>query len=50
MRHHAKEITEEQFPKTFDVAGNKLPLRYRFEPGHPEDGITLTVPLALLTM
>ncbi|MEO8135524.1 MAG: DUF3418 domain-containing protein, partial [Betaproteobacteria bacterium] len=48
MRHHAAQVTEEQFPATMDVAGNSLPLRYRFEPGHPEDGITLTLPLALL--
>ncbi|MEP7084116.1 MAG: ATP-dependent RNA helicase HrpA, partial [Betaproteobacteria bacterium] len=48
MRHHAAQITEEQFPETLPVAGNALPLRYRFEPGHPEDGVTLTVPLALL--
>ena len=48
MRHHASDITQAQFPETMDVAGNALPLRYRFEPGHPEDGITLTVPLALL--
>src|SRR5215213_8901627 len=25
-----------------------LPLSYRFEPGHPADGVTLTVPLAVL--
>jgi ATP-dependent helicase HrpA len=48
MRHHAAQVTEEQFPETMQVSGNVLPLRYRFEPGHPEDGITLTVPLALL--
>ena len=48
MRHHAAQITEEQFPEIMQVAGNALLLRYRFEPGHPEDGITLTVPLALL--
>ncbi len=48
MRHHAGQVTEEQFPETLPVAGNALPLRYRFEPGHSEDGVTLTVPLALL--
>ncbi|MBK7470820.1 MAG: ATP-dependent RNA helicase HrpA [Betaproteobacteria bacterium] len=48
MRHHATQVTEEQFPETMQVAGNALPLAYRFEPGHPADGITLTVPLALL--
>ena len=48
MRHHASDVTEEQFPETIDVAGNALAVRYRFDPGHPEDGLTLTVPLALL--
>ena len=30
------------------MAGTTLPLKYRFAPGHPLDGLTLTVPLALL--
>ena len=30
------------------MAGTQLPLRYRFAPGQPKDGLTLTVPLALL--
>ena len=30
------------------MAGVRLPLKYRFAPGHPLDGLTLTVPLALL--
>ena len=30
------------------MAGASLPLAYRFAPGHPLDGLTLTVPLALL--
>ncbi len=48
MRHAAADITEEQFPETLDAGGAKLALGYRFEPGHPLDGVTLTVPLALL--
>ena len=48
MRHHAAHVTEAQFPESVQIAGNALPLTYRFEPGHPDDGITLTVPLALL--
>jgi ATP-dependent helicase HrpA len=30
------------------MAGTELPLGYRFAPGQPNDGLTLTVPLALL--
>ena len=48
MRHAAAAVTEEQFPEFLDMAGAKLPLKYRFAPGHPLDGLTLTVPLALL--
>jgi ATP-dependent helicase HrpA len=48
MRHAAASITEEQFPETMVMAGASLPLKYRFSPGHPLDGLTLTVPLALL--
>jgi ATP-dependent helicase HrpA len=48
MRHAARWVTEDLFPETFDVQGNALPLKYRFEPEHPLDGLTLTVPLTLL--
>ena len=48
MRHAATSITEAQFPQTLPMAGAELPLKYRFAPGHPLDGLTLTVPLALL--
>ena len=44
----AAAVTDDQFPDTLEVAGMKLPLRYRFEPGHEEDGVTVTLPLALL--
>ncbi|MCB5187755.1 ATP-dependent RNA helicase HrpA [Methylobacillus caricis] len=48
MRHGAAGITEVQFPESFEMDGVKLPLKYRFEPGHVLDGVTATVPLALL--
>ena len=48
MRHAAQHVTEELFPETLAMAGATLPLKYRFAPGHPLDGLTLTVPLALL--
>jgi ATP-dependent helicase HrpA len=48
MRHAAAAVTAEQFPEAVDVGGAKLPLNYRFDPGDPLDGLTLTVPLALL--
>ena len=48
MRHGASAVTEEQYPEQVEMAGVRLPLKYRFAPGHPLDGLTLTVPLALL--
>jgi ATP-dependent helicase HrpA len=48
MRHGASGVTEAQFPERMEAAGAQLKLAYRFEPGHPLDGVTLTVPLHLL--
>jgi ATP-dependent helicase HrpA len=48
MRHGAESVTEELFPRTLAAGEAALPLAYRFEPGHPLDGVTVSVPLALL--
>lgn len=48
MQHSAGDITEEQYPKQLLVNNTPLPLSYHFEPGSIDDGVTLTVPLALL--
>src|SRR5262249_30479753 len=48
MQHAAAGITEAQFPERIRVAGKELKLAYRFEPGHPLDGVTAIVPLHLL--
>ena len=48
MRHAAAAVTVELYPETMVLAGTTLPVKYRFSPGHPLDGLTLTVPLALL--
>lgn len=37
-----------RFPEHLEINGNRLALRYRFEPGHPYDGVTLSVPAPLL--
>ncbi len=39
---------EETFPNTLHIGPTELPLVYHFEPGHAEDGVTLTVPQAAL--
>ncbi|HGO7295339.1 TPA: DUF3418 domain-containing protein [Neisseria meningitidis] len=48
MQHSAAHITEEQFPKFWQTADGKFELSYRFEPHHPLDGVTLTLPLTVL--
>ncbi|MCF8185652.1 MAG: ATP-dependent RNA helicase HrpA [Sulfuritalea sp.] len=48
MRHGADAITAVQFPEKMLLDGVEVPLKYRFEPGHILDGVTATVPLALL--
>ncbi len=48
MQREVPEAAESLYPASLTVAGNQLPLIYRFEPGAPDDGVTLTVPLPLL--
>jgi ATP-dependent helicase HrpA len=44
----AHELSPERYPDQLVVRGATLPLAYRFDPGEDDDGITATVPLALL--
>jgi ATP-dependent helicase HrpA len=48
MRHGAESVTEELFPRQLHMGDAQFPLAYRFEPGHPMDGVTINVPLASL--
>lgn len=48
MRHGADAVTEQQFPEKLLLDGHEIELKYRFEPGHVLDGVTATIPLALL--
>jgi len=48
MRHAASAVTEALYPQSLHVAGGDFALDYRFAPGHPLDGLTVTVPLARL--
>ena len=36
------------YPAVLELAGQRLPLEYRYTPGSEDDGVTLRVPLALL--
>ncbi|MCU7959150.1 MAG: ATP-dependent RNA helicase HrpA [gamma proteobacterium symbiont of Bathyaustriella thionipta] len=44
----ADENMDEQFPEQMELEGVALPLRYHFEPGQPDDGVTLKIPVSLL--
>ncbi|MFB2585914.1 ATP-dependent RNA helicase HrpA [Herbiconiux liukaitaii] len=44
----APEVDETEFPAMWQQGDQRLALRYRFEPGSDDDGVTATVPLALL--
>lgn len=48
MRHGADAITAVQFPEKMTLDGVEISLKYRFEPSHVLDGVTATIPLALL--
>jgi len=48
MRHEAAGITTENFPPALELGPSRFGLEYHFEPGSPRDGVTMTVPLALL--
>ena len=48
MRHEAAGITTDQFPPQLKIDNVSFALSYHFSPGKNDDGITLTVPLALI--
>ncbi|MGH8745621.1 MAG: DUF3418 domain-containing protein, partial [Burkholderiales bacterium] len=48
MRHEASGITTENFPPRLQLGLNGFELDYSFEPGSARDGVTLTVPVAVL--
>jgi ATP-dependent helicase HrpA len=48
MQHDASAVTEAQFPTELQWEGMTFPLKYHFEPNHPEDGVSLQVPVAAL--
>ncbi|MDX8378921.1 MAG: ATP-dependent RNA helicase HrpA [Gallionella sp.] len=48
MRHEAAGITTDQFPPQLEIDQVSFALSYNFSPGKGDDGITLTVPIALI--
>jgi ATP-dependent helicase HrpA len=48
MRHEAAGITTDQFPPQLVMNNVSYALGYNFAPGKTDDGVTLTIPLALI--
>ena len=48
LQREANEVSAQQYPDTLRWERVALPLSYHFEPRHEADGVTVTVPLALL--
>jgi len=48
MRHGALDITQAQFPNELEWRGMVFPLSYHFEPNHPDDGVSIHVPMSVL--
>ncbi len=48
MAHDADQVTANAYPDFWQQDGFKLKLSYAFEPGTTQDGVTVSVPLALL--
>ena len=44
----AARYAEEDFPGELTMRGKAFPLRYRFAPGAPDDGVSVEVPISLL--
>jgi len=44
----AAQTNEALFPDHFVINGMQLPLSYHFEPGHPDDGVTVSIPVIVL--
>ncbi|WP_415645484.1 ATP-dependent RNA helicase HrpA [Stackebrandtia soli] len=44
----ADDVSEADFPDTWEASGVELPLTYQFEPGSAADGVTIHIPLPVL--
>ncbi len=44
----AREVSQEDYPDTWQEGGLRLPLSYHFAPGAEDDGVTVDLPLATL--
>ena len=50
MRHSAQDVTEIAYPNKIAVNEYEYQLKYHFEPNHPRDGLTISIPLPHLNL
>lgn len=48
VRDGAPDVVQSNYPDCIEVIGHRFPLKYLFDPGHEFDGVTVTVPVAIL--
>ncbi|MFK8066990.1 MAG: ATP-dependent RNA helicase HrpA [Gammaproteobacteria bacterium] len=48
IREDAERICDQALPETISILGMELPLNYHLKPGSKDDGVTLSVPMAVL--
>src|SRR5262249_48157359 len=48
LTERAGGVREADYPGRWELAGLALPLAYHFEPGAPDDGVTVQIPLGVL--
>ncbi|QJQ94928.1 MULTISPECIES: ATP-dependent RNA helicase HrpA [Halomonadaceae] len=49
LARNAEDVTEVQYPDELMLGGVRYPLAYHFQPGASDDGVTMTVPAAMLS-
>lgn len=47
-QQNSGDLDESKFPDHIEWQGMRYPLSYHFEPGHQEDGVSVTVPISVL--
>lgn len=48
LKRETDDISEAQFPNHLNWQGLSFPLKYHFEPGHKNDGVTLSTPAGMI--
>lgn len=47
-QRNSDDLDASQYPDHIEWQGTRYPLSYHFEPGHPEDGVSVIIPVSIL--